>query len=65
MAEPGLDEGWRVRAVIDPVEEPARFGFQTVCGRRLEMHMLPADRPGHYLHWATGIVTPSANLDLG
>jgi hypothetical protein len=39
--------------------------FQTIGGRRLEMHPLAADGAGHHLHRAAGIVAPAADLDPG
>ena len=65
MAEPRFDQWWFVRWPVQPVEEAAGFGLQTLGVGRLEMHPLATDGSGHHLHRTTGIVAPAADLDLG
>ena len=65
VTKPGLEQRRFVRRGIQPVEETAGFGLEAISRRCFEMHTLAADGAGHHLHRAAGIVTPTANLDLG
>ncbi len=63
MGKAGADQQGLGRCGIEPREKAPDLAGDARGGRRLEMHALPADRPGHDLHRPGRVRAPAADRD--